>query len=143
MLQHPGTWDVALQPLRASLCGCPQGMHACKATLSGVRAREQLLGLNGCVPPVPVQDPVSYAQKALAINEFGAPRWQAVLTPSGQPVGEVVLAQRGLPGPGETWCALHAHMLQVPCSCVAGLKDVSCMRLLCAVGNNGVQDCQG
>ena len=48
---------------------------------------------------------MSYAQKALAINEFGAPRWQTVLTATGQPVGEVVLAQRGLPGPDETWCA--------------------------------------
>ena len=58
---------------------------------------------------VPVQDPVSYAQKALALNEFAAPRWQTVLTPTGQPVGEVVLAQRGLPGTDETWCELHPY----------------------------------
>ena len=66
------------------------------------------------------QDPVSYAQKALALNEFGAPRWQAVLTATGQPVGEVVLAQRGLPGPEETWCALlltFTHCLHAPLPC--------------------------
>ena len=47
-------------------------------------------------------DPVAYAQKALVINEFAAPRWQNTFvtnTQTGvtQTVGDAVLAQRDLP----------------------------------------------
>jgi hypothetical protein len=51
-------------------------------------------------------DPISYAQKAIALNEFNAPRWAALQTPDGQPVGATVLGQRGLPT--ENWCGAHA-----------------------------------
>ena len=43
-------------------------------------------------------NPISYAQKAMAINEFGAPRWQSILAADGKTtVGNAILAQRGLP----------------------------------------------
>ena len=47
-------------------------------------------------------DPVAYAQKALVINEFAAPRWQSVFvtnvqTGVTQSVGDAVLGQRDLP----------------------------------------------
>ena len=40
-------------------------------------------------------DPLTYAQQALAVNEFGAQRWQVQSTPSGQSVGDSVLLARG------------------------------------------------
>lgn len=47
-------------------------------------------------------DPFSYAQKAIAVNEFASPRWQ---TP-GMPLGDVILDQRGLPHERWwIWCA--------------------------------------
>ncbi|KAK9836331.1 hypothetical protein WJX81_006307 [Elliptochloris bilobata] len=42
-------------------------------------------------------DPFSYAQKAIAVNEFGAARWQSVITPQGSPLGLTILDQKGLP----------------------------------------------
>ena len=51
-------------------------------------------------------DPISYAQRALAINEFSAPRWQNLKTPSGESVGNTVLDQRGIPHEQWwIWCA--------------------------------------
>lgn len=54
-----------------------------------------------CLPRFYWIDPISYAQKAIAINEFAAPRWKALKLPDGSSVGDVVLAQRGLPN--EEW----------------------------------------
>ena len=47
-------------------------------------------------------NPLSYAQKGMAVNEFRAPRWQGIYTDSSrsQTVGDAVLAQRGLPRNG-------------------------------------------
>lgn len=47
-------------------------------------------------------NPLSYAQKGMAINEFRAPRWQEVTVGGGssETVGDAVLAQRGLPRNG-------------------------------------------
>ena len=42
-------------------------------------------------------DPFSYAQKAIAINEFDAPRWHAVTTAAGQPLGLTILDEKALP----------------------------------------------
>ena len=42
-------------------------------------------------------DPISYAQRALAINEFSAPRWQNLKTATGESVGNTILDQRGIP----------------------------------------------
>lgn len=39
-------------------------------------------------------DPISYAQKAMAVNEFGAPRWQNVYLPDGRSIGNAVLDGR-------------------------------------------------
>ena len=39
-------------------------------------------------------NPISYAQKAMAINEFGAPRWQSVHGPDGRTLGDTILAAR-------------------------------------------------
>ena len=51
-------------------------------------------------------DPISYAQRALAINEFSAPRWQNLKTPTGESVGNTVLDQRGIPHEQWwIWCA--------------------------------------
>ncbi|BDA40539.1 Pleiotropic drug resistance protein 1 [Coccomyxa sp. Obi] len=46
-------------------------------------------------------DPIAYAQRAIAINEFAAPRWKALKLPTGESVGDVVLGQRQLPN--EEW----------------------------------------
>jgi hypothetical protein len=57
-------------------------------------------------------DPFSYAQKAIAVNEFSTARWQSQSTPAGASLGDTILDQRGLPH--ERWwiwctpCAL-AH----------------------------------
>lgn len=47
-------------------------------------------------------DPLSYAQKGMAVNEFRAPRWQNIYTTDErtQTIGDAVLAQRGLPRNG-------------------------------------------
>jgi len=47
-------------------------------------------------------DPLSYAQKGMAVNEFRAPRWQTIYTTDARTttVGDAVLAQRGLPRNG-------------------------------------------
>ena len=42
-------------------------------------------------------DPFSYAQKAIAINEFDSPRWHAVTTAAGQPLGLTILDEKALP----------------------------------------------
>ena len=42
-------------------------------------------------------DPISYAQRALAINEFSAPRWQNLKTATGESVGNTILDQRDIP----------------------------------------------
>lgn len=44
-------------------------------------------------------DPLSYAQKGMAVNEFDAPRWQKIYVDStnAQTIGDAVLSQRGLP----------------------------------------------
>jgi hypothetical protein len=46
-------------------------------------------------------DPISYAQNALAINEFAAPRWQQQYTATGESLGDTILGQRDLPS--EQW----------------------------------------
>lgn len=47
-------------------------------------------------------NPLSYAQKGMAVNEFRAPRWQGIFTndTNTETVGDAVLAQRGLPRNG-------------------------------------------
>lgn len=51
-------------------------------------------------------DPFSYAQKAIAVNEFQSERWQAVHTPAGAPLGLTILEERGLPHEHFwIWCA--------------------------------------
>lgn len=47
-------------------------------------------------------DPLAYANKGFAVNEYRAPRWQKVYTDAGRSktVGDAVLAQRGLPRNG-------------------------------------------
>lgn len=47
-------------------------------------------------------DPLAYANKGFAVNEFRASRWQAVFTDTSrtETVGDAVLAQRGLPRTG-------------------------------------------
>lgn len=51
-------------------------------------------------------DPIAYAQLALAINEFAAPRWQELKTPTGESVGNTVLDQRNIPHEQWwIWCA--------------------------------------
>ena len=58
-------------------------------------------------------DPISYAQKALAINEFAAPRWQNLRLPNGESVGNTILDQRNIPHEQWwIWCAPSA--LSVP-----------------------------
>lgn len=39
-------------------------------------------------------NPIAYAQKAMAVNEFGAPRWQKVHLANGQTIGNAILAAR-------------------------------------------------
>ena len=54
-------------------------------------------------------DPLAYAQKGLAVNEFQAPRWKHVFVsgPGSQSVGDAVLGQRGLPTYDyERWLAI-------------------------------------
>ena len=59
-------------------------------------------------------DPISYAQRALAINEFAAPRWQNMKLPSGESVGNTILDQRDIPHEQWwIWCAPSA--LTAPC----------------------------
>ena len=41
-------------------------------------------------------NPIFYAQRALAVNEFAAPRWQRVFS-GGQSATQVLLGQRGSP----------------------------------------------
>ncbi len=58
-------------------------------------------------------DPFSYAQKAIAVNEFASPRWQAATTPAGTPLGLTILDQRGLPH--ERWSeAITAFVVPKP-----------------------------
>jgi len=54
-------------------------------------------------------DPFSYAQKAIAVNEFSTARWQSQSTPAGVSLGDTILDQRGLPHERWwIWCALGA-----------------------------------
>lgn len=70
-------------------------------------------------------DPISYAQKALAINEFSAPRWQNLKTATGESVGNTVLDQRGLPHEQWwIWC-----VLLIPAVC--HLLNMANTRLAC------------
>lgn len=39
-------------------------------------------------------NPISYAQTAMAINEFGAPRWQSQTLPDGRTIGNAILDAR-------------------------------------------------
>ncbi|KAK9916362.1 hypothetical protein WJX75_001804 [Coccomyxa subellipsoidea] len=57
-------------------------------------------------------DPISYAQKAIAINEFAAPRWKNLKLADGQSVGDVVLGQRGLPNQ-EWWIWLGVGVIAI------------------------------
>jgi len=58
--------------------------------------------LHVCAAKIPVWykwvywgvNPISYAQKGMAINEFGAARWQSVILPSGQSLGNTILLSR-------------------------------------------------
>ena len=45
-------------------------------------------------------DPLAYAQKGLAVNEFRAPRWQSVYASGDITIGDAILQQRGLPRNG-------------------------------------------
>jgi hypothetical protein len=62
---------------------------------------------NGCWPTCRIWfywgcNPLAYAQKGMAVNEFRAPRWQSIYTTSAntETVGDAVLEQRGLPRNG-------------------------------------------
>lgn len=57
-------------------------------------------------------DPISYAQKAIAINEFAAPRWKNLKLADGQSIGDVVLGQRGLPNQ-EWWIWLGVGVIAI------------------------------
>ena len=59
-------------------------------------------------------DPFSYAQKAIAINEFDTPRWHAVTTPAGEPLGLTILDQKALPH--ERWWIWCAYLCCTPLS---------------------------
>ena len=66
-------------------------------------------------------DPLAYAQKALAVNEFDAPRWQEIFS-GGLTVGDAILMQRNLPEAGfNRWLGLGAVVsappLEVVCHC--------------------------
>lgn len=39
-------------------------------------------------------NPIAYAQKSMAVNEFGAKRWQAIVFPNGQTLGNIILEAR-------------------------------------------------
>ena len=39
-------------------------------------------------------NPISYAQTGMAIIEFGAPRWQAIVLPDGRTLGNTILDAR-------------------------------------------------
>ncbi len=55
-------------------------------------------------------DPIAYAQNAIAINEFTAPRWKALKVTTGESVGDVVLGQRQLPNQ-EWWIWLAVGVI--------------------------------
>ena len=59
-------------------------------------------------------DPIAYAQRAIAINEFAAPRWQNLKTPTGETVGNAVLDQRDIPH--EQWWIWCASLQIPPCA---------------------------
>ena len=66
---------------------------------------------------IPGCDPLSYAQKGMAVNEFRAPRWQTIYTNSGdtQTVGDAVLSQRGLPTNGyNRWLGMSVLVRRLP-----------------------------
>ena len=39
-------------------------------------------------------NPIAYAQKSMAVNEFGARRWQSIVFPNGQTLGNAILQAR-------------------------------------------------
>ncbi|KAK9820341.1 hypothetical protein WJX72_009201 [[Myrmecia] bisecta] len=55
-------------------------------------------------------NPVTYAQAAIAINEFKAPRWQNIRVPTGATVGDTILQQRGV-NTNEWWIWLGVGAL--------------------------------
>lgn len=61
-------------------------------------------------------DPLSYAQKGMAINEFRAPRYQQVFASPDLTIGDAILAQRGLPRNGYNralgFCVLVSHLIR-------------------------------
>ena len=98
-------------------CVAPQLEEDCEAVLAwcafASEVREPIMGRRccrfywGC-------DPISYAQRALAINEFAAPRWQNMKLPNGESVGNTILDQRDIPHEQWwIWCAPSA--LTAPC----------------------------
>lgn len=61
-------------------------------------------------------NPLSYAQKGMAINEFRAPRWQSITVGGGssETVGDAVLAQRGLPRNGYNRALAFCVLVSLP-----------------------------